>query len=284
VPYCVGSLALKILDKLDDGQIGTIIQTFRNTVYVRSIDDHLICITSHDVKGPVNMNVDSNVEFGMVSMHQLVYKSNNTLRIGDLILPFRNISNYERERQSNISEGVEKRVFEAANLLRILVVEGSLLDSNSPFFQASAGRIKKILWMAKKGDFIGLQNSIVGLVGLGAGFTPSGDDFVAGFLYSLSRMGMMQSISGITNLISHRTSWHSRKFIEYAQEGFVIQQLEDFVDTLLYGTGEMITDSFLELIRIGHSSGIDSALGALIATSIKMNDAYCYSVLEKLGL
>ena len=284
MPYCVGSLALKILDKLDDGQIGTIIQTFRNTVYVRSIDDHLICITSRDVKGPVNMNVDSNVEFGTVSMHQLVYKSNNTLRIGDLILPFRNISNYERERQSNISEGVEKRVFEAANLLRILVVEGSLLDSNSPFFQASAGRIKKILWMAKKGDFIGLQNSIVGLVGLGAGFTPSGDDFVAGFLYSLSRMGMMQSISGITNLISHRTSWHSRKFIEYAQEGFVIQQLEDFVDTLLYGTGEMITDSFLELIRIGHSSGIDSALGALIATSIKMNDAYCYSVLEKLGL
>jgi hypothetical protein len=284
VPYCVGSLALKILDKLDDGQIGTIIQTFRNTVYVRSIDDHLICITSHDVKGPVNMNVDSNVEFGTVSMHQLVYKSDNTLRIGDLILPFRNISNYERERQSNISEGVEKRVFEAANLLRILVVEGSLLDSNSPFFQASAGRIKKILWMAKKGDFIGLQNSIVGLVGLGAGFTPSGDDFVAGFLYSLSRMGMMQSISGITNLISHRTSWHSRKFIEYAQEGFVIQQLEDFVDTLLYGTGEMITDSFLELIRIGHSSGIDSALGALIATSIRMNDAYCYSVLGKLGL
>ena len=284
MPYCVGSLALKILDKLDDGQIGTIIQTFRNTVYVRSIDDHLICITSHDVKGLVNMNVDSNVEFGTVSMHQLVYKSNNTLRIGDLILPFRNISNYERERQSNISEGVEKRVFEAANLLRILVVEGSLLDSNSPFFQASAGRIKKILWMAKKGDFIGLQNSIVGLVGLGAGFTPSGDDFVAGFLYSLSRMGMMQSISGITNLISHRTSWHSRKFIEYAQEGFVIQQLEDFVDTLLYGTGEMITDSFLELIRIGHSSGIDSALGVLIATSIKMNDAYCYSVLEKLGL
>jgi hypothetical protein len=284
VPYCIGSLALKILDKLDDGQIGTVIQTFRNTVYVRSIDDHLICITSHDIKGPVNLNVDSNVEFGTLSINQLVYKSNNTLRVGNLILPFRNISNYERERQSNISEGVEKRVFEAANLLRILVVEGSLLDSNSPFFQASAGRIKKILWMAKKGDFIGLQNSIVGLVGLGAGFTPSGDDFVAGFLYSLSRMGMMQSISGITNLISHRTSWHSRKFIEYAQEGFVIQQLEDFVDTLLYGTGEMITDSFLELIRIGHSSGIDSALGALIATSIKMNDAYCYCVLEKLGL
>jgi hypothetical protein len=284
VPYCIGSLALKILGKLDDGQIGTVIQTFRNTVYVRSIDDHLICITSHDIKGPVNLNVDSNVEFGTLSINQLVYKSNNTLRVGNLILPFRNISNYERERQSNISEGVEKRVFEAANLLRILVVEGSLLDSNSPFFQASAGRIKKILWMAKKGDFIGLQNSIVGLVGLGAGFTPSGDDFVAGFLYSLSRMGMMQSISGITNLISHRTSWHSRKFIEYAQEGFVIQQLEDFVDTLLYGTGEMITDSFLELIRIGHSSGIDSALGALIATSIRMNDAYCYSVLGKLGL
>lgn len=261
-----------------------IVQTFKKTIYVRTVDNELICITSHNILGPFNVNVENNFEFGMIGMHEPVYKLNNILKIHELVFPLRNVSIYEKGKHSSISEGLEKRVVRSAILLDILAVEGSLLDSSSPFFEASSKSIKKIMRAAKKRNSIDLGGTVRGLVGLGIGSTPSGDDFLAGFFYCLRQVVGTRKLSLMPVKIGSKTSWHSGKFIEYAQEGFVIEPLETFVKALLSGTEEATTDAIVDLSRIGHSSGLDAALGALIAGSIMMDDPYCDSILKKLGL
>lgn len=284
MPYCIGRLALGVIDRLADGQVGTIVQNFKNTIYVRTIDDELICITSYGIKGPVNMNVENNVELGMIGIHEPVYKLNKMLKICDLVLPLRSVSIHEKRRQSTISEGLEKRIFGAADLLSILAVEGCLVDSSSPFLERASKQIRNIMRTAKTGNFIDLQDAITGIVGLGSGSTPSGDDFLAGFLYCLRQVDGTRNCRVMTITIGSKTSWHSRKFIEYAQEGFVIEPLEAFVNVLLSGTEETITESILDLSKIGHSSGLDAAIGVVIAASVMLDDPCCDSVLKKLGL
>lgn len=282
--YSAGQLAVETLNRLADGKLGTVIQTFRNTIYVRTIDDTLVCITSHDIRGPFNLNIDDKVEFDMLGIDEPVYKLNNILKIGDLEFPLENIPIPEENEHCLISGGLEKRVSQAAGLLGIFGVEGTLLDSNSPFFRAASNGIKKITQAAKRDNFAELQNSIGGIVGLGNGSTPSGDDFLAGFLYCLRQLRDSSSSDCLKIRIEGKTSWHSRKFVEYAQRGFVIEQLEIFVNSVLSGTEEMIIDSTVNLIRIGHSSGIDSAFGVLVAASTSLDDAGCQAILKKLGL
>ena len=283
-PNCAGRFALEVLDNLTDGQVGIVIQIFRNTIYVRTTDEELICITSHYVKGPVNLNVETNIEFSTIAISDAVYKVDKMLHVRDLLFPLGKASVHEKAQQSSVSEGLDRRVLEAANLLAILAVEGSLLDSGSPFFKDAAKSIRKMMLAAKKGDFIALQSAISGIVGLGSGSTPSGDDFLAGFLYWRHQIDQTVDYDIMTVKIENKTSWHSRKFIEYAQEGLVIEPLETFVNALLSGSEEMITDAILSLSKIGQSSGLDAGLGVIIAASARMDDSVCGNVLKKFGL
>jgi len=283
-PNCAGRFAMQVLDNLNDGQVGNVIQTFRNTIYVRTTDEELICITSHDVKGPVNVNVETSIEFSAIAISDAVYKVDKMLHVRDLLFPLGNASVHEKAQQSNVSEGLDERVLEAANLLAILAVDGGLLDSGSPFFRDAAKSIRKIMWATKKGDFMALQSAVSGIVGLGNGSTPSGDDFLAGFLYWRHQIEKTVDHDIMNLKIENKTSWQSRKFIEYAQEGLVIEPLETFVNALFSGNEELITDAILDLSKIGHSSGLDAGLGVIIATAARMDDSVSGNVLKNFGL
>jgi hypothetical protein len=84
--------------------------------------------------------------------------------------------------------------------------------------------------------------------------------------------------------IDYNTSWYSGKFIEYAREGFVIEPLENFATAILSGSTQTITGSILNLAKLGHSSGMDSAVGVVIATAFGKDDRYCKALLKKFNL
>lgn len=283
-PHCAGRLAMEIFDRLADGQIGTIVGTFRNTIYVRTIDDELVCITSHDVKGPVNVNIENNINFSVIRVREPVFKVNKILKVDDIQMSLRNVPIYESSKQMSIAKGLEKRVVGAINLLAILAIEGSILDSKSPFFERLSEAIRGLVSVGKQGSSIDLQSPISKIIGLGIGSTPSGDDLLAGFLYCLRQISVTTSFDLTRIKIESKTGWHSAKFIEYAHAGFVIQPLEKFVNALLSGSEETTNDSLLDLSRIGYSSGLDAALGVAIAASIKTDDDCRNLILKKLGL
>lgn len=269
---------------LPDGPVGKVILTFKNTIYVRTIEDDLICITTYDVKGPANINLQNNTDLTGIQPDELVYKEKDSLRVSgrDLRISTRQI--YSSKRELRPVREFSKRALSAASFLLIMAPEESLLDRNSSFFTTFSENIRQVVAYSKRSDKIGLQNVISKLVGLGGGSTPSGDDFLAGFLFCLRQLASRKGSMSTTFDIDSKTSWYSKKFVEYAQQGFVIQPLEDYADAILSGDEEAVTASMLDLAEIGHSSGIDSAVGVLIATTWGKDDEYCNALLEKLNL
>jgi len=232
----------------------------------------------------VNINLQNSIDLTEIHVDELVYKEGGTLRLHGWILPVSDGSLYSSKREFGMAEGLDKRALSAASQLLILAPEGSILDPNSPFFTAFVKNIGQIVSYSKNVDGLGLQSAISTLVGLGGGSTPSGDDFLGGFLFCLRQLGSENGCLAATFEIDDKTSWFSRKFVDYAKRGFVIEPLENFTNSILSGTEESVTTSIFDLVRIGHSSGIDSAVGVLIATTLGKDDTYCDSLLKKLNI
>jgi Protein of unknown function (DUF2877) len=115
-------------------------------------------------------------------------------------------------------------------------------------------------WLAGKGE---PEDS---LIGLGPGLTPAGDDFVGGAMIALRAFGNDARRVALADRIAAwalplaqaRTSRISRAHLECAAAGEGHEALHAFLD----GFG---AEDLARLARIGHSSGLDAAAGALLA-------------------
>ncbi len=275
----VGELITKVMG-YKEGIVGNISHIFKHTVYLRTVHDDLVCVTSHKTKGPMNLNVKG-IDFGGVKPHDPVYKDDLTLRIGDLSISTKDAPIYRSNRDFTRTDGLCYRVLSMANVLSSLDLKGSIIDSESFFFDAFSQRIRKVTLSSAKMDAGGLQSAIRGLVGLGSGATPSGDDFVAGFLFFLQATGGKEILADLKFAIDNETSWHSRKFIEYAQDGLVVEPVENLAVGLLSGFESELSDYIQALLALGHSSGIDAAVGVVFATTYGKEKEYCEDLLSK---
>ncbi|HTS55772.1 MAG TPA: DUF2877 domain-containing protein [Burkholderiales bacterium] len=109
------------------------------------------------------------------------------------------------------------------------------------------------------------------LAGLGPGLTPSGDDFIVGYLAALysrrSRESMLRPflrellrmlapLAAAANLIS-------RQFIFNALEGEFSEGLAELVSAIATRDEVRLRESVAQVVRVGHSSGADSLVGLL---------------------
>ncbi len=104
------------------------------------------------------------------------------------------------------------------------------------------------------------------LIGLGPGLTPAGDDFVGGAMIALRVCGTTAGQAALADRVAawalplarERTNRISRAHLECAAQGEGHEALHDLLCSF--------DDKHLErLARIGHSSGMDAAAGALLA-------------------
>jgi hypothetical protein len=108
------------------------------------------------------------------------------------------------------------------------------------------------------------------LIGLGAGLTPSGDDFLGGLLFALK---ILQAAYPDADFIQHsipfetyhaRTHLISFTLLQDLASGQAIAPLHYVVNGLLTGDSFESIDPFLsQLTRIGHSTGWDMLTGLL---------------------
>ena len=113
------------------------------------------------------------------------------------------------------------------------------------------------------------------LVGLGPGLTPSGDDFIVGYLAALctrrstergSRLLLTGLIAFVTGLAA-RTNLISRQFILDALAGEVSEHLAELVRALCLQDDARFRAFASRVAGIGHSSGADSLVGLLFGFS-----------------
>ena len=104
------------------------------------------------------------------------------------------------------------------------------------------------------------------LIGLGPGLTPAGDDFVGGAMIALRAFGQSALAGRVAAwalpLAKERTNRISRAHLQCAAAGEGHEALHDFLKT--FGKEELD-----RLARVGHTSGLDAAAGALLALRLE---------------
>lgn len=132
-----------------------------------------------------------------------------------------------------------------------------------PFATALRQQTRQAVRQIFAGD---LALGISQLKGCGPGLTPSGDDFLAGFLYGLY---LWQKMYGhdLAPLREHVYQWAitsnllAGTFLYHAKEGLVFARLKRFLEALCGGTKDELYLCTGELLLHGATSGADLAVG-----------------------
>jgi hypothetical protein len=124
-------------------------------------------------------------------------------------------------------------------------------------------------WLARPGRG-GCRDAVVGLVGLGDGLTPAGDDVLAGALVALAaRPGAQQLGADLgAEVRAHapgRTTALSAALLRHAAGGLGVAALLDVVDRLTHPGGTGLDRAVVRLLAVGHSSGAALAHGVSLA-------------------
>ncbi len=121
------------------------------------------------------------------------------------------------------------------------------------------------------------------LIGLGAGLTPSGDDFLGGLLFAIN---IFQAAYPDSNFINHaipieiyrsRTHLISFTLLQDLANGHAIEPLHRLINGLLGGKSpERIYPSVSQLVQVGHSTGWDLLTGLLtgLLSAYRSNDLF----------
>jgi hypothetical protein len=156
------------------------------------------------------------------------------------------------------AEGLASAVFAAA------------LASDTPFLRIARRRVADFeAWLraALTGEAFS-REGVRGLVGLGHGLTPSGDDFLSGALALLDALGFRQVHASLAQAVidsAGLTSPLSGCFLRAAAAGHVGEHLHGVVASLITGD---IDAAVTAARRIGHSSGWDMLAGAATALRV----------------
>ena len=279
-----GKSALNFIESYSEGEtIGETVKVFENTVYLKTGHDDLICLTSKDVKAPMNLNLNTSVDFLKLDcISKKAIRTPTGLKLETIVFDTKNSKIYPTTKDYKMKNGLQNRVLFSIDEINLLDTLGSILDNHSPFFNELSYSIRSISESTQKRDLMKLSNQLSGIVGLGNGFTPSGDDFIVGFLFCLNRILSSSNHKHGKFVIMGNTNWASKKFIDYSQNGIVIEPLEVFVNFLLSGENE-IKSSLMDLIQVGKSSGIDASIGAIIATVFVFDNDFRNLILTKLN-
>ncbi len=280
----VGKSALNFIEHYSEGDIiGQTVKVFENTVYLKTKNDDLICLTSKDVKAPVNLNLNSSINFlELDCVNKKAIRTSNGLKLETVDFNTKHSKIYFTKKYSQIKDGLRDRILFYLDEINFIDTSASILDNHSPFFNELSNSIRSISESTQKHELNKLSDKLSSIVGLGNGFTPSGDDFIVGFLFCLNRILSYSNHRDAKFVITGNTNWASKKFIDYSQNDIVIEPLEVFVNFLLSGENET-KFSLMDLVQVGKSSGIDASIGVIIATVFVFDNDFRNLILTKLN-
>lgn len=114
----------------------------------------------------------------------------------------------------------------------------------------------------------GWDRLVLGLLGLGPGLTPAGDDLLAGLLVGLSARPDLRDplASAVRRHAPARTTWLSAELLRLAAAGLAAPAVVAVADALAgYGGDDALPRAMPTLIDVGHTSGLALARGLLLA-------------------
>ncbi|MFA6978774.1 MAG: DUF2877 domain-containing protein [Ignavibacteriaceae bacterium] len=113
--------------------------------------------------------------------------------------------------------------------------------------------------------------------GIGFGLTPSGDDFIAGFLIALNVIQKLEKVD-YSNLIAHiyeaakGKNAFTNAFLLAAKNGSLFDKFKNLIHSILYSGQNEILENTRTLLSFGETSGADQGVGFLFGIKRNFND------------
>lgn len=172
-------------------------------------------------------------------------------------------------RSFDIDLPADRCLLRSASTLRMLYD----VSESSQMFLGSGEFSRFLTWLLREADEGGNTFELeryAGLIGLGPGFTPAGDDFLGGFLATFNQapgsFGLMP-VKVPFDFASARTHRESAALMNYSQEGILDESVERQLTFLLSGREECYFQELLAMAPRGHTSGLDTSLGILFCAA-----------------
>ena len=148
--------------------------------------------------------------------------------------------------------------------------EDERLELADPFVSKAAALTDSLLEALKCENAKNTCDAVRGLVGLGHGLTPSGDDMLCGMLYCLHYNKWIKNGKEAASLLSHAvtealayTNTVSRRYLLAAAEGEYFSAVAELAEALSKNS-DALPASLSRLLEIGSSSGADIATGMIM--------------------
>ncbi len=113
-----------------------------------------------------------------------------------------------------------------------------------------------------------IRQGVCGLLGVGPGSTPAGDDFLMGFLSAVRYLmpgGHRHPVYELVRILKHQspgaTTFLSLAYLKYGLQDLYHQRLRELITSFGSCALDVTLDKACKLMQIGHSSGTDLLLG-----------------------
>lgn len=259
-----GSIAARILQ---GNRTGPVTAAFDTSFYV-DIAGALLCVgTGQFPMGPLNVRLQSAPGDIEIGRHVTLETGNSrtwrppgpinwtaeSLKAGLSSLKF-------VARQQAPAEGLSRLILDPAGT-------GARAAVDDPFLRRAAGAIDRIEQglLRDCSAQTAFDDGVRGLIGLGPGLTPSGDDFLVGILVALAEMQetrLLEILSAtVGKYAAARTNSISAAHLSAGAEGLGADALHRTIQSILSG-GNGLSGNLSDLANIGHCSGWDAVAGA----------------------
>lgn len=271
----IGGLARKTLV---EGASGTVLGSTSKGLFLTS-EQRILFITSADYRSPFNIQVFSlnNISDKISAGDGWTYQAEHLLFTGKDI---RIATQSSEVWQPSLPPIIETDKQEQQRRIHALFQRIAVLDplkgwlflatnpdvapgSESSIIQEMTERFRTC---AAKTDLDGAIEAGKSILGRGGGLTPSGDDWVSGFLLYHARTGNPSAFirtlgQRLTEMAFKSTTMISANRIEAACQGWSEELFLEVVDSLLVTDAQLSNLTVERLVNFGHSSGVDTCVG-----------------------
>lgn len=295
----IGSLAAEALRTPSNSEvIGQVVNAFSNSFYVKTTGGELIFVTNRSLRSPITINLDSTSSFDqIVRPLDLVRSSGKEIHVSDVSIDLCDVPSYQCK--SDLSNRLDltfdktwKALKMVSFILSIIDTSQSVLDRHGLTHDGVTRFVRDgVLRLRREGMEERFRKAALGIVGLGSGFTPSGDDTLGGFLAAYNAVAKTVKRSQILldfSTLQEKTSWVSARLLDYMQRLILDEQLFSMIEVATRGDVDTLVLTMESLLPRGHTSGIDIATGASLALSLTLDIAFdmeeTETIISTLGL
>jgi len=251
---------------------------------MRTLSDELILVTNRSLRSPITINLDTTCSLEQLAKPtEPVRVKGMELCLGtDTMIELSTARLYQDQLEPASELGpeftkIDKSLRLISFILTIIDRTHSALDPHALAHPRVADFVSDgVMPLRRPGTEGRFREAALKIVGSGSGFTPSGDDTLGGFLTTYNSfvrtIGRAPVLLG-SLLLEEKTSWISAKLLDYMQRLILDEQLQRLIDSANKNEDNLVT-ALETLLPRGHTSGIDIAVGAILALSLIRDIAF----------